>query len=531
MDMAQQFTGSSSISAEGGGGADGAAAGGAAGSVQEATSRDGIMDATTQVAQLLEKQHLAERGGACGISGAAECTCSTPTPPAAPPTILPAAAAAAAAAVTLVPASGQEAASHSLAASRLDATSQGRLQAHYDRHTVKGEGVTGRGNYSLEGRTALAQRATDSDRVLQQAVHLRQQKQQQQLGDAQAWASPPEGANAEHLWDTWGAGSAQDWGGCKLGGGGQGGTQAATVSVVAQPIGLHGVAQAAAAGAQAAGAEEAAGATKQPPPSKKAAKKARQKAAKQEAARQKLAVCALPWSGAGAMPPARLADLVREADKMRREGRVNIVLSLLVDYECCKAKGQMLLLPRSPSRVASLLHKELKVVLDEAKLTQQLQYTTVADYNCLLIAHKDGLVKKNSDLEKRQRLLYTLCGRKTPSKAHYERLVADLENVNKLIANVRRDGEALNEYIHFFKSSDLYEKVLRDMNEKCVMKPVTKKDYDRNGHVTEKTDFICVEKPDHLEEERSFEDILKEEKKLAALQLKEEQARQVEQQQ
>ena len=82
MDMAQQFTGSSSSSsAEGGGGADGAAAGCAAGSVQEATSRDGIMDATTQVAQLLEKQHLAERGGACGISGAAECTCSTPTPP------------------------------------------------------------------------------------------------------------------------------------------------------------------------------------------------------------------------------------------------------------------------------------------------------------------------------------------------------------------------------------------------------------------------------------------------------------------
>ena len=244
---------------------------------------------------------------------------------------------------------------------------------------------------------------------------------------------------------------------------------------------------------------------------KKAAKKARQKAAKQEVARQKAAIARLPWSGKEAMAPQQLGSLVSEAQRMRAEGRVNIVLNLLVDYEMCKAHGR-LLLPRSPSRIQSLLFTQLQVVLDEAKSTQQLRYTTVADFNCLLIAHKDGLIKKNADLEKRQRLLYTMCGRKTANKAQYDRIAADLESVNKLIGNVRRDGDILNEYVHFFKSSDLYDKVLRDIDEKCLMKPVTKKDYDRDGNVTTKTDFICVEKPDL--EERSFADILKEEKKV-----------------
>mgnify|MGYP007004906689 CR=1 FL=1 len=65
---------------------------------------------------------------------------------------------------------------------------------------------------------------------------------------------------------------------------------------------------------------------------------------------------------APALAPAQLAALVQRAGPRMRG---DVVLALLVDYECAKARGLMVLPAtlKAPSRVAALLHAELMAVL------------------------------------------------------------------------------------------------------------------------------------------------------------------------
>ena len=104
---------------------------------------------------------------------------------------------------------------------------------------------------------------------------------------------------------------------------------------------------------------------------------------------------------------------------------------------------------------------------NKASSEGKLDYQVVADYNEFLQTSHRVLTKKQFDLSKKHRLLYSLASKSAGKK--YDQFIAELQRVNKLLETLRSDAEALNGSIGEFKGSDIYKHCIQLIDEKCVL--------------------------------------------------------------